>query len=347
MSGWFFLNHYTIHAIRMLTPIEVFERFNSLTVLIVGDVMIDRYVSGAVHRISPEAPVPVVQHQSTEDRLGGAANVALNIRALGATPLLCSVIGADGDGEAFMSLLPAQDLSSEGILSSSQRITTVKTRVMAGAQHLLRIDHEITTPLDSADAQALRERVFSLLDTRSVDVVLFQDYNKGTLAPALIASVIRRCKERGIPTAVDPKFHHFWAYQGVTLFKPNLKEIRAQLSVSVLPERSSLLEAAAYIRGQLGNKMAMITLSEHGIFVEENGEGWLLPTQPRPVADVSGAGDTVISVVSLGLALGLPAPVLGLLGNLAGGQVCEQVGVVPVNKLQLLEEFVQIQVQTT
>lgn len=331
----------------MLTPIELFERFNSLTVLIVGDVMIDRYISGSVHRISPEAPVPVVHHQATEDRLGGAANVALNIRAMGATPILCSVIGADGDGDAFLDLLPPQHLVSDGILRSSKRITTVKTRVMAGAQHLLRIDHEITTPLEQEDAVAFRDTVFHLLETRTIDVVLFQDYNKGTLDPLLIETLIARCRAKGIPTAVDPKFHHFWAYKGVTLFKPNLKEIRAQLSNPVLPEQSSLQRAADVIREKLGNEMAMITLSEHGMFVEKHGDSCLLPTQPRPVADVSGAGDTVISVVALGLALGLPIRALGILGNLAGGQVCEQVGVVPVSKLLLLEEFVQNQVQTS
>ncbi len=316
-----------------------FDAFNQVNVLIVGDVMIDRYLRGNVTRISPEAPVPVVNLEGEDLRLGGAANVALNVRAMGATPILCSVVGDDEDGQIFRQLLPEYGMNNQSIIHSKTRRTTVKTRVMAGAQHLLRLDQEDTHDLNDAEAEQLLEVIEQVLDTQEIHVILFQDYNKGILTPKIIREIILESIRRGIPTAVDPKFNNFWAYKQITLFKPNLKEIRAQSPQPVQTNLASLQAAATYIKAQLGNQHTLITLSEKGLFLETAGKGSIIPTEPRAVADVCGAGDTVISIVALGLGLKLDLQETALLANLAGGQVCEKVGVVPVDKEQLEAEY--------
>ncbi|PHN06727.1 bifunctional heptose 7-phosphate kinase/heptose 1-phosphate adenyltransferase [Flavilitoribacter nigricans] len=323
---------------------NTFEAFNRLRVLIIGDVMIDRYLRGRVQRISPEAPVPVVQWQDNEDRLGGAANVALNIKAMGATPYLFSVIGKDDNQHSFLTEMQQNGLDDRGIILSGERVTTVKTRVIAQNQHLLRVDKEDTHDLSEKEADHLLARLTDCLEEFPIDVIIFQDYNKGVLRPDLIRTVIDLAEKRQIPTVVDPKFKNFWNYRNVTLFKPNLREIQDQLSFRVAPEADSLLTAARVIRERLNNRISLVTLSDKGLFAEQNGQYHLLPTQARNIADVCGAGDTVISVVSLGLALGLPLEEIGQLANLAGGQVCEKVGVVPVDKAQLQREFANLAV---
>jgi len=322
-----------------------FEAFKQVNVLIVGDVMIDRYLRGNVTRISPEAPVPVVNLEGEDLRLGGAANVALNVKAMGANPILCSVVGNDEDGTIFRDLLPEYGMSNEGILHSTERRTSVKTRVMAGAQHLLRLDQEDTHDLSASEANQLLSAIRQVLDEQKIQVILFQDYNKGILSPPVIREVILEALKRDIPTAVDPKFQNFWAYKHITLFKPNLKEIRAQVPMKVQVNLDSLQKAAAYIQEQLGNQHTLITLSEKGLFLETAGQSAIIPTEPRAVADVCGAGDTVISIVALGLGLRLDLQEIALLANLAGGQVCEKVGVVPVDKVQLEQEYLAMQVK--
>jgi len=327
----------------MVHTTNLFDAFNNLNVLIIGDVMIDRYLSGSVNRISPEAPVPVVQLLHRDNRLGGAANVALNVRALGATPYLCSVVGKDDNAQTFLDLLPEQGLSPKAILQSEERVTTVKTRVMATGQQLLRVDQEVTNDLSDADADAVINCVRTYLDQRDIHVILFQDYNKGVLSRKVIREVMLEAVKRDIPTAVDPKFNNFWSYKHVTLFKPNLKEIRAQITDGVEVTAESLRRAAKHIRSKLGNQYTLITLSEKGLYYEDNGKDAIIPTQPRSIADVCGAGDTVVSITALGLALGLDMKEVALLANLAGGQVCERIGVVPVNKLQLQQEYEALQ----
>ncbi|MCD8539526.1 MAG: PfkB family carbohydrate kinase, partial [Leadbetterella sp.] len=306
----------------MVQSTSIFDAFNKLNVLVVGDVMIDRYLSGKVERISPEAPVPVVHLDSRENRLGGAANVALNIKALGATPYLCSMIGKDRDAETFLKLLPEHGLSSKCILQSSDRPTTVKTRILAGSQQLLRVDEETTNDLNEQETTQFIDCLRSILEEKEIHVILFQDYNKGILTPKTIRATILEAVKRDIPTTVDPKFQNFWEYKHVTLFKPNLKEIRSQMSNPVHPELESLKAAANYLRNQLGNQYSLITLSEKGLFIDKNGESLIVGTRPRQIADVSGAGDTVISVASLALALGMSIEDIAILSNMAGGQVC-------------------------
>ncbi len=323
--------------------IDIFEKFNKLNVVIVGDVMIDRYLHGKVSRISPEAPVPVVELQQTEDRLGGAANVALNIKAMGATPYLFSAIGADTEGGAFLELMTDNQLSTRGLLPITDRPTTVKTRIMAGTQQMLRVDSEVTTDLSETDCTAFLNSLCAFLDKSRVDVLIFQDYNKGVLTQRIIQEVMDEAVSRKIPTAVDPKRKHFLDYHHATLFKPNLKEIRDAVDFDVKPELTSLNHAAAFLSTRTNNVLTMITLSEKGLYLGSNTEGGCIyPIQPRNIADVSGAGDTVISVASLCLAVGADNRTLALLSNLAGSQVCESAGVVPVNRAQLAAEFLAL-----
>lgn len=320
---------------------DILQKLEGQEVLIIGDVMLDRYLTGMVSRISPEAPVPVVLHHSTEDRLGGAANVALNVRALGAIPLLCSVVGDDADGALFRQILPENDMTVEGILPLPGRRTTVKTRILGNNQQMLRIDQEDTHDLAEEEAAVFLKTVLRILGERPVRVVIFQDYNKGVLTPHVIQTVIAESRKRGILTAVDPKKTNFFAYRGVDLFKPNLKEIRDSAPFAVLPEPASLQQASDFLRDRLQNRLTMITLSEKGLFLDAGTGGKIFPTVPRNVADVSGAGDTVISVAALGLAAGLDLEMIATLSNLAGGQVCEFPGVVPVRRDILATELKQ------
>lgn len=318
---------------------DILQKLEKKQVLIVGDVMLDRYLTGIVSRISPEAPVPVVLHRDTEDRLGGAANVALNIRALGSEPILCSVVGNDSEGALFNNLLPAQGISGAGIVRSEERRTTVKTRVLGNNQQMLRIDREDIHELSKKEADALLERITKLLDERPVDALVLQDYNKGVLSRYMIESILEAAYKRGILTAVDPKKNHFLSYVGVDLFKPNLKEIRDSAPFHVATDLESLNRAAAFLRENLQNRYTMITLSEKGLYLNDGLNGTVHPTIPRNVADVSGAGDTVISIASLALCAGLPLNIVAALSNLAGGQVCEFPGVVPVRRDILQSEL--------
>lgn len=330
----------------MVKSADLLKAFAKLNILVVGDVMIDRYLRGQVDRISPEAPVPVVRLTERDNRLGGAANVALNLAALGATPYLCSIIGQDDNGQLFKDLLPKQGISAKALIISKTRKTTVKTRVIAQQQHLLRVDTEDTHDVSDQERARLLKTVQDILDNRDIHAILFQDYNKGVLSRRSISEIMLEAVKRDIPTAVDPKKENFWAYKHATLFKPNLKEIRAQLSFSVEPKLESLQKAAAEIKGRLGNQMTLITLSEHGLFADKKGSGQLLAAVPRNITDVCGAGDTVISVATAALATGFDLDTIAALANLAGGQVCEKVGVVPVDAAQLQKEYEQYSNQT-
>jgi rfaE bifunctional protein kinase chain/domain len=321
----------------------VLAQLKGQEVLIIGDVMLDRYLTGSVSRISPEAPVPVVLHQATEDRLGGAANVALNIKALGSQPILCTVAGTDREGQALIDqILPQYAIETAGIVLSNTRCTTIKTRVLGNNQQMLRIDREDVHGLSADETAQLLDRVRLLLDTRPIRVIIFQDYNKGVLSVEVIETVIAWAKTRGIPTAVDPKKANFFAFKGVDLFKPNLKEIRDSAPFAVQAKLESLEQAANFLRASLQNRYTMITLSEKGLYLDnESGAGHIYPTKERNVADVSGAGDTVISIAALGLGAGLELSTLAVLSNLGGGQVCECAGVVPVDPALLKAEFEQ------
>ena len=326
----------------------LFATFTQHRVLIVGDVMVDAYVWGRVERVSPEAPVPVVRVNRRENRLGGAANVALNVQALGATPLLCAVVGTDAAGDAFRQLLREQGIATDYIVHSAERTTTVKERVIAGSQQVVRIDDERDHLLSEAEQQSLLTAADQAL--AQADVVIFQDYDKGVLNKAVIQHITRRAQEKGIPVAVDPKKRNFLHYQGASLFKPNLKELRQGLQQERLAlhhetyaplhnEQAAIREAASALRTLLHHEITLITLSEKGVFVDaDTDEFHFIPAHLRQIADVSGAGDTVISVAALCLASATPLPTLAALANLGGGIVCEYTGVVPIDRARLLAE---------
>ncbi len=314
---------------------EIFDSFQGVKIIVVGDVMIDRYLRGSATRISPEAPVPVVALESAEDRLGGAANVALNIQALGAVPYLFSVVGDDPDGAAFTALLQKNGMTTDGIITAAGRKTTVKTRIVAGAQQLLRIDHESLEDIDDQTADELVGRVQSFLTGQPTGALIFQDYNKGVLTERTIGAILRMTDLLNVPTAVDPKKKNFLAYQKATLFKPNLKEIREASAFPIAPTASSLGQAADFLRAKMLNRYIMITLSEKGLYIDDGKEKIMAPTQTRQVADVSGAGDTVIAIAALALAAQLNIREIADLSNLAAGQVCSKTGVVPVDLASL------------
>jgi D-glycero-beta-D-manno-heptose-7-phosphate kinase len=316
---------------------EIFDKFSGLKALIVGDVMIDSYIWGKVERISPEAPVPIISITNKEIRLGGAANVAKNIAALGAEPLLCSVIGNDHDGSLLIDLMKSRGMDTRGMLKSDDRMTTVKERMLSASQQLLRIDRETTRALDKKDKAALLEKVEALIN--EADVVIFEDYDKGVLDKKLIKTIVQLAKNKGIPTAVDPKKVNFLHYENVTLFKPNLKEIKEGLKLDFRnDDEAALTEAAIGLRKKMAVDKVFITRSEHGVFISSEADHHFIPAHTRFISDVSGAGDTVVSTASLCLALGLPDKLIAELSNLAGGLVCEHLGVVSVDKDELLAE---------
>lgn len=323
---------------------EIFKNFNNLNVLIIGDVMIDSYLWGKVNRISPEAPVPIVAVAKKERRLGGAANVALNVQALGANPILCSVIGVDIEGQAFMDLLKKQKLSQKGILKSRDRITTVKTRIMGNNAQLLRVDEEEEDDISPSETQQLLTLISYIIIHDKIDVVIFEDYNKGLLNSKLISKVVELCRNKGIPTCVDPKKKNFNAYKGVSLFKPNLKELREGIKLDISGDNiNELQRAVSSYRVKQKIETVLVTLAEKGVVTNSRKLKEHVPAHIRSIADVSGAGDTVISVASLCRALDCSDVLTAAIANLSGGLVCEQIGVVPVSKEQLLEEALKLE----
>jgi len=323
---------------------EIFKSFNNLNVLIIGDVMVDSYLWGKVNRISPEAPVPIVAVNKKERRLGGAANVALNIQALGANPILCSVIGVDYEGMAFLDLLRQQKLSQKGILKSRDRITTVKTRVIGNNSQLVRVDEETEDDITGDETQNLLTLISYIISHDKIDVIIFEDYNKGLITPKLIQKVVELAKSKGIPTCVDPKKKNFNAYKGVTLFKPNLKELREGLKLDVDGDNiNELQRAVSSFRVKQKLETALVTLADKGVITNSRSVKEHVEAHVRNIADVSGAGDTVISVASLCRALECNPIFTAALANLAGGLVCQEVGVVPINKETLLREALDLE----
>lgn len=318
---------------------QLFQDFNDLKVVIIGDVMLDTYWWGQVDRISPEAPVPVVALQRKEHRVGGAANVALNTVALGAQTTIVSVIGNDADGVLLQSLFDAQLIDTSYLLTHDSRITTNKTRVMSRNQQMMRLDAEITTPISSDIENLLLQKFTACLDAKKPDVVIFEDYDKGVLTPTFIKAAISICTERNIVMSVDPKKNNFLSYKGVTLFKPNLKEVKEGLQVSIpAVTLENLKSVHAALQTHLAHQISLITLSEKGMFFDTGSNAKIIPTHVRSIADVSGAGDTVIAVASLVYAATKNIELATEMANIAGGLVCEEVGTAAINKTHLLAE---------
>lgn len=312
---------------------EVFDAFNSLKVLVIGDSMIDTYVYGAVNRISPEAPVPVVEVHREEHRLGGAANVALNLQALGAEPILASIVGDDTNGALFRELMAGNHLPSDYLLTLTDRPTTQKKRVLSGTKHLIRLDQESTAPIASETTSKFLDQIQSLWSV--VDVVIIEDYDKGLLTPELIHRITSSAHDASIPVCVDPKFRNFHDYKGVDLFKPNLKELEKSIASIGTEELNVMIDQVFDL---LQPRYLLLTLGSKGMIMKSIAEYYRAECEVREVADVSGAGDTVIAVASLALAIGLTPGQITDLSNLAGGIVCEYSGVVPVPLSRLMKE---------
>lgn len=320
---------------------QIFEAFNSLRVLVIGDVMLDSYVWGKVDRISPEAPVPVVNVQKREYRLGGAGNVLLNVQSLGAEAVVCTVIGTDGPGDLLANSLTEKGLNCDGLIRSDARITTIKERIIAGSQQVVRIDTETDKPISSTESDLLVERAKALIPT--CQVVIFEDYDKGVLTEDNIAEITAFANANGVPTVVDPKKRNFLCYQETTLFKPNLKELREGLKVDFnVDNPQELQDTVALLKAQMNVRGALITLSERGVYIDFQEEIHKLPAHIRQIADVSGAGDTVISIAACCVALKLSPKHIAAISNLGGGLVCESVGVVPIDKQLLLSEALKL-----
>jgi rfaE bifunctional protein kinase chain/domain len=311
--------------------------FRDLHLLIVGDVMIDRYISGDVKRISPEAPVPVVDQKSYENRAGGAANVALNVLNLGAKATLLSVAGEDEAKLILNEVLEKYSGLNLDIYTCPDRKTTVKTRIMAGNQHLLRVDNEDKHDINATQEKEIIDRFSKLLSTDTINGVILQDYNKGLLTPQVIESIINYCVSKDIPTFIDPKEKNFFAYKGCTFFKPNKKEVMQSVGL-----RMELADIDKYLRERLTHKVSLITLGKEGLYIHDGTKGTIYPASPRMISDVCGAGDSVISVVSLCYLKGMDLSSIARVANVAGGQVCELPGVVPVNYQNLKTELLRI-----
>ena len=322
---------------------ELFEAFNGKRVLVVGDVMTDAYINGQVTRMSPEAPVPVVDLQTQEQRIGGAGNVALNLIALGAKAMLASVIGKDAPGQELQQMLSTAGIQTNALIVSAERKTTIKTRVISNGKQMLRIDTEDQHDLSSTETQALQQAILQLFD-QGIDGLLLEDYNKGILTTELIEWLISEANARQIPIAVDPKKKNFFAYKGCTLFKPNLKELKEglQIEFNYQKDPSALHHAIEQLQNQLKSSYTFVTLSEHGVQLFDGQNHHHHPAHIRNIADVSGAGDTVIATTCLCLICGASPSLIATLANLAGGLVCESPGVVSINKEKLLEEALQL-----
>lgn len=317
--------------------------FKNKKILIIGDVMLDSYMFGKVDRISPEAPVPIVDITYSQYKLGGAANVASNIKNLGGTPIICTVIGKDSNSDIFISELLKQKITSDYIIKSDNRKTTNKIRIIGNNHQMLRIDNEIKSDLDFNDQNELLSNIINILSNEKIDCVLIQDYDKGILNNNIISTITTKANNLNIPIVVDPKKKNFSNYNNVTLFKPNLKEFSEGLNINYSDEKDLLI--GADILHKRGIDIVLITLSENGMFISYKKNNTKinknLPGIPRDVADVSGCGDTVAGVISM-LIDDLDIEEIAKIANVAGGIVCEEIGVVPIDKEKLLLEYEQL-----
>jgi rfaE bifunctional protein kinase chain/domain len=318
---------------------ELKKGFDGKRIAVIGDMMLDGYFWGDVKRISPEAPVPVLEVEDEFFRFGGAANVALNIRTLGGIPVPVGVIGNDNYGNIFSSLLKEKNIEKDGIIIDNDRPTTTKTRVIANNQHVVRIDKESKAYINNKIEAKILAYLESVLD--KLDGIILQDYNKGILTPSLISKIISLANKKNILVTVDPKFDNFFEYKNVTVFKPNRKETETVLGIRIKDDKD-ISSAGRNLLHKLNSEYVLLTLGEEGIAVFEKGDKERrMPTKAIKVADVSGAGDTVISTLTIGLAAGANIYEACFLANYAAGIVCGEVGIVPIEKETLFQTILK------
>ncbi|RNA64979.1 D-glycero-beta-D-manno-heptose-7-phosphate kinase [Prosthecochloris sp. ZM_2] len=306
---------------------RLFSAFSSSRIAVIGDIMLDKYIFGHVSRISPESPVPVVDVSHESCRLGGAANVAVNLRSMGASVQLCGVTGADSNHAVVSRLLDEHGIAADNIISDPARPTTCKTRILSQSHHITRVDHESRQAIDESTENDLLERFTAVVT--SLDAVVLEDYNKGVLTTRLITGVIASARQHGVPVLVDPKHQGFFAYQDCTLFKPNLSEISVSLGIDASNRDPDVEEACRALQKKLRCDHIVVTRSEKGLTVC-NESCTHIPAASLDVADVSGAGDTVIAMLALGLAVRLDVTTSAEIANLAAASVCQEVGAVPI-----------------
>jgi len=318
---------------------ELFNDFNSLKIGVIGDVMLDTYIWGKVDRISPEAPVPIVSLHHKEQRIGGAGNVAINCSSLGAKVFMLGVIGDDDEASQLEQLLKESLIDTTGLIKSVKRKTTNKTRIISRNQQMLRFDAEVTDDLNQEEEAALLKQISNFIEHEDPNILIFEDYNKGVLTEKVIEQAIALCRASGVITAVDPKRKNFFSYQNVDIFKPNMKEV--QEGLNLMFESSDIYQLRnihEQLQKQLQHKVSLITLSEKGIFYQQLQNAAIIPSHLRNVADVSGAGDTVIAVAAMVYAATKNAHLMAEVANIAGGLVCEEVGTATVDREKLLRE---------
>jgi rfaE bifunctional protein kinase chain/domain len=318
---------------------ELFNDFNSLKIGVIGDVMLDTYIWGKVDRISPEAPVPIVSLHHKEQRIGGAGNVAINCSSLGAKVFMLGVSGDDDEASQLEQLLKESLIDTTGLIKSIKRKTTNKTRIISRSQQMLRFDAEITDDLNKEEESALLKQISNFIEHEDPNILIFEDYNKGVLTEKVIEEAIALCRASGVITAVDPKRKNFFNYKNVDIFKPNMKEV--QEGLNLMFETSDIYQLRnihEQLQKQLQHKVSLITLSEKGIFYQQLQNAAIIPSHLRNVADVSGAGDTVIAVAAMVYAATKNAHLMAEIANIAGGLVCEEVGTAVVDREKLLRE---------
>jgi len=313
---------------------EILDGTKGKVIAVIGDVMLDRYFWGNVTRVSPEAPVPVIDYEDETFHLGGAANVANNLLSLGISPLLCGVLGKDKYSAKFKEIAEEKGISSSGLFEDESRLTTVKTRIIGNNQQIARLDREtrdiITTDVEEHIIRTLEE-------TENLAGIVLEDYNKGTITEFLITETINFAKSKNIPVFVDPKFDHFFAYKNATVIKPNLKEASKAVDRE-LKSRTELENAGREILDRLDADNLLLTLSSEGMMLfERNGDISSVPTHARMVSDVSGAGDTAIATLASAMVGGANAKEAATIANLAAGVVCEHPGIVSIEPLDLFD----------
>jgi len=314
---------------------KIFNDFKSKKILIVGDIMIDSYRWGHVERQSPEAPVPIVNLEKKEDRLGGAGNVALNIKALGATPILCSVIGKDFSGNKLLELLRQEKICTDGIFIDETRKTTTKTRIIAHGQQVVRTDYEDIRDVNSDQIKIIKDILDKIIS--EIDAIIIQDYNKGLLVKDSIKTILDISSEKNIPVYVDPKKDNFFAYNKIRLFKPNLFEFES--AINFKEQDKSFEDLGKDLRKKINAEILMVTRSEEGVTLFTDKNVQTISTKARKVHDVSGAGDTAISAFVLADLCGANIEESAMISNYAAGRVCEEVGVVPIS-LEMIKDIV-------
>lgn len=322
--------------------IRLLEKMRGVRVVVLGDAMLDRYLLGDTDRLSPEAPVPVVTVREARAALGGAANVAANVAAIGARCHLVAAVGDDLHGRAFREALRGVGLDERGLVTTPGRPTTTKTRVVARGQQVVRIDEEVDEAIGPSTMEAVTAHLHEAL--ADADALLLEDYNKGLLSAPLITAAIAAALRRGVPVVVDPKYRHFFDYAGATVFKPNRRELEAALGAAVdLHHRDALPQALERLR--VDN--LLLTLGADGmVLVTKAGEIVHLPSIAREVYDVSGAGDTVTAWLGSALAAGATLVEAATLANYAAGLEVAKAGVATVSPEEVLavheERFDQV-----